>query len=151
MSVPEKIWAWFFRKEEQVDVMQGGWTDKFDRREQEYTRSDLIPALVAAAEERGRIAGRRGLHQRNAGIAGHGGRVMGRIKTSLAVYGFLAWPCFMTFVVYAMQGWERDVVSKSAFLTCLMALPVFLAFDLLWWAGRAITRFVANRKDAPHD
>lgn len=76
---------------------------------------------------------------------------MQQIKTSLAVYGFLAWPCFMTFLIYAANGWDHDRVTVYALLTLVMALPCFLAFDLLWWVGKAIARVIANRKDATHD
>lgn len=48
-EAPDKIWAWYFALSEQHDVIQGGWTKNLDKHETEYTRSDLIPAMLAEA------------------------------------------------------------------------------------------------------
>ncbi len=52
MKMPDRIWAWSFHKSAVIDEMQGGWTDKPDKREVEYTRSDLAVNEWNAAIER---------------------------------------------------------------------------------------------------
>lgn len=62
-DAPERIWV--TGRFDLGASSNGSWnahkisSKRADYGEQEYTRSDLIPALVAAAEERGRIAGLR--------------------------------------------------------------------------------------------
>jgi len=55
MKTPDRIWAWLFHESAIIDEMQGGWTDKPDKREVEYIRSDLVVnewnvAIEAAAD-----------------------------------------------------------------------------------------------------
>lgn len=50
-DAPTTIWAWYFADSEQNEHMQGGWTDKPDKRETEYTRTDLADALAAALRD----------------------------------------------------------------------------------------------------
>ena len=58
MSAPEKIWAShveYFKKGREY-YASGEWTDDECSKEVEYTRSDLIPALIAEAVAREREA-----------------------------------------------------------------------------------------------
>ena len=49
-DAPERIWAWFFMKSKQNDLIQGGWTKKPDKKETEYIRADIHAAAIARAE-----------------------------------------------------------------------------------------------------
>jgi hypothetical protein len=57
-EAPERIWAWWFHRDQQDDVMQGGWTSKEDAREQAFIRLDAHEAAVAAARKEGMLAAR---------------------------------------------------------------------------------------------
>lgn len=75
--------------------------------------------------------------------------MLDRMKFSLALYGALTWPSVVVLNIYAINGWPHDQVSKFAFLTPLLALPVFFALDILAWVLRSIQRAIA--KDRAHD
>jgi hypothetical protein len=49
-DLPEKLWAWRFGPHMSDDVMQGGWSENFDRCEIEYVRADLHTAAVSRAD-----------------------------------------------------------------------------------------------------
>ena len=59
-DAPERILAWWFMKSKQNENMQGGWTNKKEKRETEYLRADLAAAAVAErdalAAENARLA-----------------------------------------------------------------------------------------------
>lgn len=52
MTAPERIWAWE-EKHHGIGQGAGGWISSHTHGRIEYTRSDLIPAMLAAAEARG--------------------------------------------------------------------------------------------------